>query len=54
VPSAPTAEELAGADLDPSDLGPDLVSLDDLLAEEEAAESWSGSWAGEDHDERLN
>jgi chromosome partitioning protein len=48
LPSAPQAEELAN---------PDMVSLDDLLAEEEAGyrDSWSESWSDDEgHERRLN
>jgi chromosome partitioning protein len=50
VPSVPSAADLAG---EPSD--PELVSLDDLLAEEESRQQgWDGGWREDDRDERLN
>ncbi len=48
LPSAPQADELSS---------PDMVSLDELLAEEESTgrETWQDPWADEDaHDRRLN
>ncbi len=51
MPSVPSAADLGGLDAD----GPELVSLDDLLAEEESGGTgWDRSWQGEGRDDRLN
>ncbi len=51
LPSAPSAADLGSLDAD----GPELVSLDDLLAEEESdVDGWQHSWRRGSEDDRLN